>query len=58
MRRHRAGLPGSRALVEPAAYKGPMDALTIVVLAAIALLILVLVLALTRRGSGEAEAMR
>ena len=35
-----------------------MDALTIVLLAAIALLILVLVLALTRRGSGEAEAMR
>ena len=35
-----------------------MDALTIVLLAAIALLILVLVLALTRRGSGEAEVMR
>ena len=35
-----AGLAASRALVEPAAYKVPMDTLTIVLLAAIALLIL------------------
>ena len=35
-----------------------MDALTIILLAAIALLVVVLVLALTRRGSGEAETMR
>ena len=35
-----------------------MDALTIILLAAIALLVVVLVLALTRRSSGEAETMR